>query len=119
MILKDRPLRQKAVAVYGVVDYVCFVDRKVHIEDNIEFFVREVALASDLEVNINEQFQTPEGVFQFRSQGITVGVKVHISEIDRRSAGVPQVRVLCIDSGRKVEQIAALFVQEGHDSVDI
>ena len=119
VILKDRSFRQKTVAVHGVVDNVCFVDRKVHIEDNIEFFVCEVALAGDLEVNVNKQFQTTECVFQFCSQGITVCVKVHITEIDRRSAGVPQVRVLCIDSGRKVEQIAALFVQEGHDSVDI
>ena len=119
MILKDRPFGDQAVTGSGVVDDVRFIDRKVHVEDYVEVLVREVALAGDLEVDVNEQFQAVEGVFQFGSQGITVGVQVHISEVDRRSAGVPQFRVLRVHAGREVVNVPALIVQEGHDSVNV
>ena len=119
MILKDRPLADQAVTGPGVVDHVRFIDRKVHVEQNIEGFSGEVALPGDLEVDVNEQFQPVEGVLKFGSQGITVGVQVHIPEVDRRSAGVPQVRVLRVHGGREVVNVPALIVQEGHDGVDV
>ena len=119
MILKDRPLGDQAVTVPGVVDDVRFVDRKVHIEDDVKVVPGEVPLAGDLEIDVNEQFQPVEGVFQFGPQGVTVGVQVHISEIDCRTAGVPQFRVLRVHSRREVVYVAPLIVQEGHDGVDV
>ena len=119
MVLKDCPLRQKTFAGDGVLDHVGFVDGKVHVEDDVESFLRKVALAGDLKVNVDEQFQALEGVLQFGRQGIAVGRQVHIAEVDRRSGRVPQVRVLRVDGRGEVVDVAALFIQEGHDGVDI
>lgn len=47
-------IRLIAFAGDGVLDHVGFVDGKVHVEDDVESFLRKVTLAGDLKVNVDE-----------------------------------------------------------------